>query len=123
MTNSINDIEFDNIFHHKNEVCQQNYSAMDSAKIVLYRKSYSRNLKYTPCAYLHFESKNSFHFFHHFFPVRLQSFSDFVKDFPALPLRSFGALGAPGALVMEAPGVDGDDDGAAQSKVVLGPIL
>ncbi len=99
---------------------------MEIVKIVLYRESYSRDLKYTPGAYLYFKSKNSFHFFHHFFPVSFQSFSDFVKDFPALPLRSFGALdapGAPGTLVMEAPGVDGDDDGAAQSKVVLGPML
>ncbi len=92
---------------------------MEIAKIVLYRETYSHDLKYMPSSYLDFESKNSFHFFHHFFPVRFQSFSDFVKDFAALPLRSFGALGAPGApgapgaLVMEAPGVDGDDDSSA----------
>ncbi len=99
-------------------------------QIVLNVESYSRDLKYTtPGAYLDFESKNSFHFFHQFFPVRLQSFSDFVKYLAALPLPSFGALGAPGApgahgaLLVEAPGVDGDDDSSAESKVVLCPML
>jgi hypothetical protein len=89
----------------------------------LFSNGYWQIVLYIPYSYLDFKSKNSFHFFHHLFPVSFQSFSDFVKDFPALPLRSFGALGAPGALVMEAPGVDGDDDSSAESKVVLGPIL
>ena len=71
--------------------------------------------------YLHFKGENSLHFVHQRCSVGFKGRFNSAEDFAALELVASGRGG--GGRVLEALGVDGDDDGAAEAEVVLKGVI